>query len=85
MDIIEGLDSFYLDNDQVIDEQVQAITTIEFYTLVDQRQWHLSGNLPAPFPQLKSFTRFVSRFKQARSKGAMHLDGGTDDVFSNAI
>lgn len=49
MDIIEGLDRFYFDDDQIINQQIQAITTIELYTLVNQGERYLSGNLSASF------------------------------------
>lgn len=85
MNIVEGIHSFYFDNDQIINNQVQAVTTIELYFLVNQRQWYLSGDFSASFAQLVGLASLVSRFKQARSKCTMHFNGRTDDVLGNVI
>ena len=56
--------SFDFHDDNIVDEQVQSITTIEMHIFVDKRQRFLLFNLVTPLYQFKSQTCLVSRFEQ---------------------
>ena len=44
MDWVEARDTFDLDNDRALDEQIDAITQIDSLAVMDRRKSYLSGN-----------------------------------------
>jgi hypothetical protein len=65
MDWVDALDTFDLDNDRALDDQIDAITQIDSLAVIDHRKSYLSGNSES---RLRSSwqTRLAGVFEQAR-------------------
>src|ERR1700688_4445413 len=72
MDWVDARDTFDLDNDRALDDQIDAITQIDSLAVIDHRKSYLSGNSES---RLRSSwqTRLVGAFEQARMK--LHRGG----------
>src|SRR5438874_2445833 len=65
-------------NELLADYNIEPVTAIEAYVLVDDWQRDLATVLDTRLAKLAGQTFFVSGFKQARAEMAMHLDRQTD-------
>ncbi len=81
----ELLDCFYFDDHRIFNDQVHAITTIEVYFLVYDRQCFLFFHFEPELPKLKSKACLVSRFEQPGTEPAMDLNGRADYAATNEI
>jgi hypothetical protein len=68
------LDRLKFDDDPVINQKIDAITTIEFHISVDQRKRFLTLKRDSTMLEIVRQTFFVCRLQQARSQDAMDLN-----------
>ena len=80
--VINSLD-FYDHNS--LDEEVQAVATIQSYFPIDHRQWFLLFYLQATFDELECETRFICGLEEAGPKSAMHLNSSADDALRDPV
>ena len=66
MDWVDTRDTFDLDNDRALDEQIEAITQIDSLAVMDRRKSYLSGNSESRLRSSCAKTRLVGAFEQAR-------------------
>ena len=74
------LNTLDLDNHEVVYDQVEPITTIQFDALVLDRQWNLSFKVDASEVELMTKTLLVSRFQEPGTERSVHLNGSTNDT-----
>jgi hypothetical protein len=85
MDGSQALDGFEFDNDSTLDKQINSITAIEFYVLVDNRHRPLA--LYPKIPQVELFGKalFVCGLKQAGAEESMDFDRRAYDLVRDFI
>ena len=72
MEARKRLDSFDLDNDRALDDEVEPIANIECDTLVENREPDLSPHYQSPALQLMHQAMMIGRFKQTGPKGTVN-------------
>ena len=78
-DMLQTLD---LQDQNVLDYEVEAITAIQFDVFVLDGKGNLSFDIDCAEMKLVAKAFFVSRFEKSRPEGSMNLDRGTDHALS---
>jgi len=73
-------DTFEFQDDQIIRDQVNAITAIQIDTFVDYGKGYLSSKRNTTKVQFVAYTFFIRRFQKAGTEGAVNFDGSTNDL-----
>src|ERR1043165_2135386 len=81
----QSLDRFQLADDQIINDQVDAISTFYRHTFIKDRQGDLTCDLHPAFDQFISQTGFIGGFEKSRAQVTVHFDSGADDPAAQAI
>jgi hypothetical protein len=79
MDWMECFDAFYFDDDEVFDQQIDAVTEFDFFAVIDYRQTDLAAEDKAAFFQFVSEASLVCAFQKARPKQGMDVHRGGND------
>ncbi len=85
MDGSQLLDALDFDDDHVLDEKVDAITTVEYLASINDREHLLALHRQASLQELEHETGLVRRFQHPRTQLSMHGDCGAVDAFRQRI
>jgi hypothetical protein len=86
--LVNGLQlgySFELNDDQVFNEQINAVTAVDPYIPINNREGLLTVDLEAAFGQLEEHARLVRGLQQAWAKFSMHIDCGSDNLLREVV
>jgi hypothetical protein len=79
MDGQEPIDSFDLDDDVVVYDEVEPVAAIERDPFVTQRHGPLPFDPASAKPKLVGHAKLVRGFEQARAEVTVHLDARAND------
>jgi len=73
------LDTFYFDNYQILDDQIDPVSKFNFFSLVYHRQADLTGYIEAALPKFIRKTALISTFQQAWPQQLMNVHRTRDN------
>lgn len=79
------LHGFQFDDDCVFNEDVDAVTNVEFHLVVNHRQTYLAESFKPAFSKLINQAGFISRFQKPRPEARMNLNGRSNDFRSECV
>src|SRR5713101_3090477 len=73
------------ENQVPLNHYIQPVPAIELYSLVNDRQRHLTGEVDPTLLQLEAQTFLISRFQKTRPEFPMHANCETDDAIGQWV
>jgi hypothetical protein len=77
--------AFDLKDQNLLDDQVQPVTAVQFHALVLDRKRNLPLESDSSQMKFVAKTFLVGGFQQTRPERAMHLDRGSDHTLSELL
>jgi hypothetical protein len=85
VDRVDAIDAFDLNDDQPLDQQINAIPEFQFRSLVNQGQTNLCGHMKTSFPQFVGEAGLVRTLQQAGAEQRVDLQRRIDNRAGDAI
>jgi hypothetical protein len=85
MDRVDAIYALDLNNHQIFDEQINAITEFQFLSLVDHGQTNLSGHVKSSLAEFVRQASLVSTLQQPRAELGMDFHRRIDDGARNLV
>ncbi len=80
-----ALDRFVFDNDQIIDEFIDAKRCFDGFAIVDNWYSYFRQYFVPTFSHFMSVTDLIRGFKQTRAKCLVNFDCGIDNICCNCF
>src|SRR5207253_3924888 len=81
----QGAHGLQLDNDNLLDEQVDPVGTVNLESTVDDRAFLLALDSQSPVDQLELQACLVRRFEQARPQLSMHGNSSRENLLRHLV
>jgi len=81
----EGLDTFDFDYDDIVDDQINAVSQVEFLSVVNQRQSDLALDFQTLFAKFVRQTGMICTLQESWAKDGMDLHRSADDAAGDLI
>jgi len=85
MNRMDRLDAFHLDNDEGLDDQVDPVSQLDPFVVVNHRQPDLAGDSQAAFAQFMSKASLISALQQPRSEQRMNSHRTGNDCTADLV
>jgi len=85
MDGVNCLNTLHFHDDQVLDDQIDAIPKFDFFSVENHRQTNLAGHFESAFSEFMGQTALVGALQQSRSENRMDMHCGSDNRARNLI
>ena len=76
---MESFDTFQFQDDEIFDKEIDAVSQVDSYTVVENREDDLACDVEVLPSKLVEQAGSVGALEQAGSQGGMDLHGGVDD------